>query len=92
MADIKALAGTAYNIGVDDPELVANWRNERKTLANSMLTDSSFGTAITSATVNGQSYAGATILSNAERLMLLNIVLRHIDAGVPPSSRSYARF
>ena len=69
MADLVSLASTAYNLGIDDPELVANWRNERKSLANSMLMDAGFGTAITSATVNGQSYAGATILSNAERLV-----------------------
>jgi len=92
MADIRSLVSYAYQLGVDDPEAVANWRNERKTLMNGMMTDGAYGVQITSATVNGQSYAGTTVLTNAERLALLSIVLRHLDAGAPPSSRTYAQF
>jgi len=67
-------------------------RTERASLAQSIALNPEFGREITSATVDGQSYGANVTITNAERLALLDRVITHIDAGVPPSSRSYATF
>ena len=92
MADLMAMAKAAYRVGINDADLVATWRAERAALVSSMLTDPGFGSSITSATVNGQSFSGSEVMTNDARLGLLDRVIEHIDAGVPPSSRTYARF
>ncbi len=86
------LASILYSTLRDDPVEVAAIRNELKSLAKSMATDASYGTQITSATVNGQSYAGAVTMSNLDRLVALRAFIRAVDNCSPPTSRTYARF
>lgn len=92
MASILQTARVLYDLGKADTDLVNTWTTERATLANNIATDASFSVAISSATVNGQSYSGDVVMTNLERLRLLDAVLKHISAGVPPSSRTSARF
>ena len=86
------LAGILYDALADDQNEVAALRNEFKTLAKSVATDPAFGTAISSATVDGQSYAGAVVMTNLERLGMLRTFLAGVDAGARPSTRTYAHF
>ena len=71
---------------------VAAMRTELSTLALAIANDPEYGRELTSATVNGQSYAGTVSMTNQQRLALLDTVITHIDAGVQPSTRSYAQF
>ncbi len=86
------LAGILYDALADDQVEVAALRNEFKSLARSIATDPAYGVAISSATVNGQSYAGAPVMSNLERLGMLRTFLAGVDACARPSTRTSARF
>jgi len=86
------LASVLYSSLRDDPVAVATIRNELKALALNIATDPSYGTQITSATVNGQSYAGSAVMSNLDSLAALRAFVRAVDNQTPPSSRTYARF
>ena len=87
-----AIAAILYTTLKDDASAVATIRAELSALALNVATDPGYGVAITSGTVNGQSFAGASTMTNLERLGMLRAFITHVDAGVPPSSRTYAGF
>ena len=87
-----SLAAILYTTLKDDASAVATIRAELSSLALNVATDPGFGVAITSGTVNGQSFAGASIQTNAERLDVLDRFLVHVAAGVPPATNTYAGF
>jgi hypothetical protein len=86
------LAGILYSTLRSDTSAVATLRAELSTLALKIGTDPGFGTQITSGTVNGQSFAGETVMSNLERLSMLRTFIAAVDAGAPPATRTYASF
>lgn len=86
------LANILYSTLKDDATAVASIRAELAALALNIATDASYGTQITSATVNGQSYSGQSVMTNLERLSLLRAFIRAVDAGAPPSTRTFAAF
>ena len=85
-------AQKAYRIFKDNAAKVAEFTAERDSLMSSMMLDPGFGVQITSGTINGQSFAGAATMTNLERLGMLRTFITYVDAGVPPSSRTYAGF
>ena len=89
---IQRTAVAIYQALKDNTTAIAAMRSELATLAQNIATNAEYGREITSATVNGQSYGAQVSMTNADRLDLLSRVLKYIDAGVPPSSRSYAQF
>jgi len=72
----------------DDSDSVAQIRKEQKRLAGEIATEDNGGLDLTSATVNGQSYAGARSITKVQRLRILSNVLRMVDANAVPSSRT----
>ena len=86
------LARTLYQTLKNNPSAVKAIRAELDSLALNMATNADFGTQITSATVNGQSYAGQSVMTNLDRLAALRAFITAVDTGVPPSSRTQARF
>ena len=73
-------AQKAYRIFKDNAAKVAEFTAERDSLMSSMMLDPGFGVQITSGTINGANFAGASIQTNAERL------------DVPPATNTYAGF
>lgn len=92
MADTMALARVMYRVGQNNSALVTTWTTERDSVAASIATGADKRVSITSATVNGQSYSGQLDMTASQALLLLDRVLYHINANVPPSSRAYATF
>ena len=86
------LAGILYSTLKDDATAVATLRAELGTLALKIGTDPGFGIQITSGTTNGQSYAGESVMNNLQRLGMLRAFIAAVDAGVPPATRTSARF
>ena len=84
------LASILYSTLKDDAAAVAELRAELSSLALKIGTDPGFGTQITSGTVNGQSYSGESVLTNMQRLGMLRAFIAAVDAGAPPSTRTYA--
>ena len=64
--------------------------NDFKALAAAMITGEA--TDITSATVNGQSFAGTKANSEQERFNLLREIVRRLDTGTTYSNRTRANF
>ena len=85
-------AQKAYRIFKDNAAKVAEFTAERDSLMSSMMLDPGFGVQITSGTINGANFAGASIQTNAERLDVLDRFLVHVAAGVPPATNTYAGF
>ncbi len=71
-----------------DAAAVAKIRAENAALALELATVESAGTDITSATVNGQSYAGTTSLTKLARFSMLSDVCAMYDANAAISSRT----
>ena len=92
MADIIGTAKILYGLAIENSDLVDTLEAQRTSLATSIATDPGFGVAITSGTLNQGSYAGTVVMTNLERLRMIDVVLKHVEAGVPPASRTYARF
>jgi hypothetical protein len=86
------LAGILYDTLRTDTSAVAALRNEAATLAQAIGTNPEKCREITSATVNGQSYGAQVSMNNLQRLAMLRAFLAGVDAGVRPSTRTYACF
>jgi len=90
--DVFGTARNVYKAIKDDAEAVASVRAEYAALALEVATSSKGGLDITSATVNGQSFAGTVSITKSDRLQLLNLVLAQVDAGGCISRRSRVHF
>ena len=88
--NLQSQANKHYCIIQSDPAAQAVVREELKTLAASMITGEA--TDITSATVNGQSFAGTKANSEEERFNLLREIVRRLDNGRVYSNRTRVRF
>ena len=89
---VTQLAAILYRSLRSNAVSVAALRTELDALSLAIATNPAYGREITSATIDGQSYGAQVTMTNAQRLALLDKVLTHIDAGVPPSTRSFANF
>lgn len=92
MAGHARLKQILYRLGCENPSLVGDWRAVRDSYVDEVATNPANATRITSATVDGNTYAGAAEMSVLEHIEFLDSVLAHLDAGVPPASRTYATF
>ena len=90
--DIYSTAKSVYKALKDDVTAIAALRSELASLALEVATSSKGGTEITSATVNGQSFAGTVSMTKSDRLQLLNLVISFVDAGGCISRRSRVFF
>lgn len=81
-----------YQLFRSNSTQTAALRTEMNSLAVKIATDPSYGTQITSSTVNGQSFSGTPTMTNVERLMALRIFDKAVTNSVPPTSRTYATF
>jgi len=86
--NLLSTAREVYEAIKDDEKIIADLRAERKSLAKSMMTDASFSTQITSASVNGQSFSKTHNITNGQRLQMLGLVIRMADLGYKISSKS----
>lgn len=90
--DIFGTAQSVYRALKDDATAVAALRTERARLALEIATSAKGGTEITSATVNGQSFAGQVSMTKGDRLKLLGTVIAMVDAGGVISRRTGISF
>jgi len=86
--NLLSTARAAYEAIKDDEKIIADLRAERKSLAKSILTDPTYSTQITSASVNGQSFSKTHTTTNGQRLQMLGLVIRMVDLGYAISSKS----
>ena len=92
MASIHDEANSHYRAIKNDLTAQAAVRSAFSTLSSARLTGDKGGVNITSATVNGQSFAGTIYLSKGDRLALLNRVVWMLDNGGPISKRTHPVF
>lgn len=69
----------------DDPDAIAAVRTAATALATAIATDGGASGRITSANVNGQSFAMADALAPADRLRVLRLVLSMAESDMVPS-------
>lgn len=81
MASLFQQAQAIYDAIQDDAALQAQLIAEHKTLALALATNPEKSLAITSATVNGQSFGGTNTMTNSQRLLLLRDVRQMIEQG-----------
>ena len=86
--NLLSTSRAAYEAIKDDEKIIADLRAERKSLAKAILTDPSYSTQITSASVNGQSFSKTHTVTNGQRLQMLGLVIRMVDMGCAMSSKS----
>lgn len=79
--DIPATGNTIYALIKDDAAACASIRKEAGTLALALATDPNAAATITSATINGQSFASKDSMSQIDRLTLLRWVIHCMDIG-----------
>lgn len=82
------LANVIYLATRDDPAAVAAIQSEKSTLALAIATDPNASRVVTSATVNGQSFAMSGGITQGMRLVLLDRVCRLYTAGKTVSNIS----
>jgi hypothetical protein len=79
--DIPATANTIYALIKDDAAACASIRAEAASLALALPTDPNAAATITSATINGQSFASKDSMSQIDRLKLLNWIVKCLNNG-----------
>lgn len=87
-----------YQLFSGDASVEAEVRAEAKALAKELVLNQSVSgdsvdgsMLITSATVNGQSFAGSREMTKGQHLRLLTLIIKMYDEDVALSSRSYYR-
>jgi hypothetical protein len=83
-----SIFGTARSIYIaikDDCAAIDAVRTARAALALTLATDATASNAITSATMNGQSFTATVGMKPAERLRCLSLVCKMADNGEVPS-------
>jgi len=86
------LARTIYLTLRDDAPAIALMLAEAKSLALSLATDPNTAFELTSSTVNGQTSSGTRSMSNKDRLAMLRLLLRQVEAGFPLDTTTRAVF
>lgn len=70
-----------YDAVKDDPAAQAQLISEHKALAIALATNPEKSLAVTSASVNGQSFSGSNTMTNSQRLLMLRDVVQMIENG-----------
>ena len=87
-----ATAREIYLVAKDNATLAAAVQTEYDALASALVTDSETAFELTSGTVNGQSFSGTRTMTKAQRLRMLGVVVKMLDAGAAVSSDGKASF
>jgi hypothetical protein len=90
--NVASLGNTIYSAIYGDAVAQAKIRSEFSTLAVLIATDPNASARITSATVNGQTFASQSAMTNGHRLQLLRWVVACIDRGSPISTTQIPTF
>jgi len=86
------LARSIYQTICDNPAAIASVKAEAGALALSLATDPDASFELTSSTVNGQTFSGRRTMSNGDRLTMLRLILKQVDAGRPMNLDTRAVF
>ncbi len=92
MASLHDEANAHYRAIKHDATAKAAVRTAFATLSSARLTGDKGGLDITSATVNGQSFAGTIDLSKGNRMLMLDRVIQMLDHGGPIPKRTRPNF
>ena len=93
MVNRQQAAATLYRAWEMDPNLYEEYRAQFLAYARQFAADPDAARIeITSGSGNQVQFAGTSSMSKMEHQQILGAVLRHIDAGVPPSSRATLLF
>ena len=90
--DIPGTARTIYHAIKDDAASCAAVRTEFASLALSIATDPNASARITSATINGQTFAATGGITQGQRLSLLRWIVACLDNSGPISSTQISTF
>jgi hypothetical protein len=77
------LARSIYQTICSNQAAIADIKAEAASLALSLATDPDASFELTSSTVNGQTFSGRRTMSNGDRLTMLRLILKQVDAGRP---------
>jgi len=89
---IFATARAIYLSLKDDPSAIEKIQQAASELAVAIATDPNGAGTITSATMNGQTFAMINALTPRDRLAVLRIVLTSFDAGMTPQRTAQPLF
>ena len=87
--DMRAIIRAAQG---DGGVILAALTTERNALAADMIANSESNKEIISGSGNGVSMNASISFTKSQRMAFLDMVLRHLEEGTFPQSRSYARF
>lgn len=85
-------AQVIYDAIKSDSSAMATVRTEYSALAIAIATDPDKSMALTSATVNGQTFGGTRTMTNNQRLLMLRDVVAMINQGAMASENGQAIF
>lgn len=77
------LARSIYLTIRDNPAAIAAIQEEASSLALSLATNPDASFELTSSTVNGQTFSGRRTMSNGDRLNMLRLIIKQLEAGRP---------